>query len=62
MHRHAELGVAALALQGRRKGDARFEERIAWLRQILAWREDVADEPDMADQFTSACSRTSSTC
>jgi GTP pyrophosphokinase len=55
MHRHAELGVAAhWRYKEGGKGDARFEERIAWLRQILAWREDVADEPDMADQFTSA--------
>jgi GTP pyrophosphokinase len=55
MHQHAELGVAShWRYKEGGKGNAQFEERIAWLRQILAWREDMADEPDMAEQFQSA--------
>jgi GTP pyrophosphokinase len=39
MHHHAELGVAAhWRYKEGGKGDARFEEKIAWLRQILEWK------------------------
>ncbi|MCS6943829.1 MAG: bifunctional (p)ppGpp synthetase/guanosine-3',5'-bis(diphosphate) 3'-pyrophosphohydrolase [Sutterellaceae bacterium] len=43
MHELAELGVAAhwRYKEGRSGGDRRDDERIAWLRQLLAWRQDV---------------------
>ncbi len=45
MHEHAELGVAAhwrYKEGGRaRETPARDAERVAWLRQVLAWRQDV---------------------
>ncbi|HLS85000.1 MAG TPA: bifunctional (p)ppGpp synthetase/guanosine-3',5'-bis(diphosphate) 3'-pyrophosphohydrolase [Burkholderiales bacterium] len=48
MHRHAEFGVAAhwrYKEPGRpaRRAEAAFEEKIAWLRQLLAWRDEVSD-------------------
>jgi len=55
MHRHAELGVAAhwRYKEGQaapRPADAArpgtFDERIAVLRQMLAWREDIVDGAD----------------
>ncbi len=45
MHRHAELGIAAhwRYKEGRSKADAQgFDDKIAWLRQLLAWRDEVA--------------------
>jgi GTP pyrophosphokinase len=47
MHRHAEYGVAA-HWQYKEKGkpsraDGAFERKIAWLRELLAWRDEVAD-------------------
>jgi GTP pyrophosphokinase len=44
MHQHAEFGVAA---HWRYKEGAKvsqgFDEKIAWLRQLLAWKDEVAD-------------------
>ncbi|MFA7239489.1 MAG: bifunctional (p)ppGpp synthetase/guanosine-3',5'-bis(diphosphate) 3'-pyrophosphohydrolase [Sulfuricellaceae bacterium] len=52
MHNHAELGVAAhWRYKEGGKGDARFEEKIAWLRQILEWKEDVRDAGEILEQF-----------
>ena len=47
MHRHSEFGVASHwrykeGARGERR-DARFDEKIAWLRQILDWKDAVAD-------------------
>lgn len=46
MHQHSEYGVAAHwrykeGTQGRR--DPGFEDRIAWLRQVLDWKDAIAD-------------------
>jgi GTP pyrophosphokinase len=53
MHEDAELGVAAhwryKETGGRGKAARHEDERIAWLRRLLAWRTDVAD-PVMATQ------------
>jgi GTP pyrophosphokinase len=51
MHRDAETGVAAhwRYKEGARRGGAArdpADERIAWLRQVLAWRDDVVDASD----------------
>src|SRR5205814_9020452 len=47
MHRQAEFGVAAhwrYKEPGKAgRAEARFEEKIAWLRQLLAWRDEVSD-------------------
>jgi GTP pyrophosphokinase len=57
MHRHAELGVAAhwrYKEAGAGRAAARpdpFDEKIAWLRQVLAWRDDVAESVNWVDQF-----------
>jgi len=47
MHRQAEFGVAAHwrykepGKPSRREGA--FEQKIAWLRELLAWRDEIAD-------------------
>jgi GTP pyrophosphokinase len=52
MHQHSELGVAAhWRYKEGRKTDARFDEKIAWLRQILEWKEELSDRGDMLEQF-----------
>ena len=52
MHNHAELGVAAhwRYKEGGRQ-DAQYEEKIAWLRRILEWKDDVADSSEFTEQF-----------
>jgi GTP pyrophosphokinase len=53
MHQHAELGVAAhWRYKEGGKSDARFNEKIAWLRRILEWQEDMAESSDMLEQFS----------
>jgi GTP pyrophosphokinase len=53
MHQHAELGVAAhWRYKEGGKSDARFDEKIAWLRRILEWKEDMAESGDMLEQFS----------
>jgi GTP pyrophosphokinase len=44
MHRDSELGVAShwRYKEGSNKTDKRFDERVAWLRQMLAWQYEVA--------------------
>jgi GTP pyrophosphokinase len=59
MHRDAEVGMAAhwrYKEGGRRprgKGDPR-DERIAWLRQMLAWRDEIVDASDWKQQAKEA--------
>ena len=44
MHRHAEYGVAAhWQYKEKTKTSKQFEQKIAWLRELLAWRDEVAD-------------------
>jgi GTP pyrophosphokinase len=47
MHRHAEYGVAAhwRYKEGGKpaRADEAFAQKIAWLRELLAWRDEVAD-------------------
>ncbi|MFO1425019.1 MAG: GTP diphosphokinase [Candidatus Competibacteraceae bacterium] len=53
MHQHAELGVAAHWRY--KEGDAKpgnaTHPQIAWLRQMLEYREDEADEGDLLERF-----------
>jgi GTP pyrophosphokinase len=52
MHRHAELGVAAhWRYKEGGKQDTQYEEKIAWLRRILEWKDDVADSSEFTEQF-----------
>ena len=55
MHRHSELGVAA---HWRYKEDARrdrgVDDKIAWLRQVLEWKDEVSEAgnvSELAEQF-----------
>lgn len=52
MHQHSELGVAAhwRYKEGVRH-DKSFDEKIAWLRQILEWKDEVNDASELAEQF-----------
>ncbi|MBL4742677.1 MAG: GTP diphosphokinase [Idiomarina sp.] len=56
MHDDAELGVAAHwmykegASAGKRHG---FEEKISWLRKLLAWHEDMAGSDSLVDEIRS---------
>ncbi len=52
MHQHSELGVAAhWRYKEGGKSDAGFDEKIAWLRQILEWKDELTDSGDMLEQF-----------
>ena len=44
MHQHAEFGVAAhwRYKEGSNR-DARYDDKIAWLRQIVEWKDEMAD-------------------
>ncbi len=54
MDRHAELGVAAhWRYKEGGKHDKGFEQKIAWLRQLLDWKEEETDAGDFIDRFKS---------
>ena len=52
MHQHSELGVAAhwRYKEGGRR-DSGYEEKIAWLRQVLEWKDEVSDTGELGEQF-----------
>ncbi|MCT8342161.1 MULTISPECIES: GTP diphosphokinase [Photorhabdus] len=56
MHEDAELGIAAHwkykegAVAGSRAG---YEGRIAWLRKLITWQEEMADSGEMLDEVRS---------
>ncbi|RAS19742.1 GTP pyrophosphokinase [Microvirgula sp. AG722] len=56
MHEHAEFGVAAhWRYKEGGQGDAQYEAKIAWLRQLLDWREEVGEkEEGLANAFQTA--------
>ncbi len=54
MDRHAELGVAAhWRYKEGGKQSKGFEQKIAWLRQLLDWKEEEANAGDFIDRFKS---------
>jgi len=54
MHQDNELGVAAhWRYKEGTDYDPGFERKINWLRQLLDWKEDVADAGEFVDQFKS---------
>ena len=59
MHQHSEYGVAAhwRYKEGAHKGvrrDPAFEDRIGWLRQVLDWKDAVADASEWLAAFKSS--------
>ncbi len=58
MHRHAELGVAAhwryKEAGAPAKADGAYDDKIAWLRQLLSWRDEITDSEAWVEQFKRA--------
>lgn len=56
MHRHAELGVAAhwRYKEGSKGHGADYDEKIALLRSLLSWRDEIADSADWMERFKRA--------
>ncbi|MBA2598103.1 MAG: bifunctional (p)ppGpp synthetase/guanosine-3',5'-bis(diphosphate) 3'-pyrophosphohydrolase [Chloroflexia bacterium] len=54
MHRTAEHGVAAhWRYKEGSKSDARVEAKVAWLRQLMEWRDQVADAEEFVESLKS---------
>lgn len=54
MHQYAEFGVAAhWRYKEGGEGDKAYEQKISWLRQLLDWRENVAED-DKANELAEA--------
>ena len=54
MHNQSELGVAAhWRYKEGAKHDKGFDEKIAWLRTLLEWKDEVAGAAEFVDQFKS---------
>ena len=59
MHRIAEYGIAAHwkykeASDGKKPGPEQEEEKLTWLRQILEWQQDMADNHEFMNLLKSA--------
>ena len=57
MHKHAELGVAAhwrYKEGSKRTHEDEYDEKIAWLRQLLTWKDEVADSSDWISHYKQA--------
>jgi len=52
MHRQSELGVAAhwRYKEGTRRERA-YDEKVAWLRQVLEWKDELGDARERAERF-----------
>lgn len=54
MHQQAELGIAAhWRYKDRTPDDPSFDVKIAWLRQLLAWKAEITDGTKWLEQFNS---------
>ena len=59
MHQHSEFGVAAhwryketgKSERAHAKSGSKFDDKIAWLRQILDWKKDVSGPGEWLEQF-----------
>lgn len=53
MHQDAELGVAAhwKYKENKNSTDSSYEKRIAWLRKLLSWQEDMVESGTLVDEF-----------
>jgi len=51
MHREAEYGIAAHWRYKEQSGrvDHSFEEKLAWLRETMAWRQEASDDREFVD-------------
>lgn len=57
MHKHAELGVAAhwrYKEGSKQAAEDDYDEKIAWLRQLLTWKDEVADSSDWVRHYKEA--------
>jgi GTP pyrophosphokinase len=57
MHNHAELGIAAhwrYKEGSKHDADDGYDDKIAWLRQLLTWKEDVSDSSDWVNHYKQA--------
>lgn len=56
MHKHAELGVAAhwRYKEGAKQAGDNYDDKIAWLRQLLTWKDEVADSSDWVNHYKQA--------
>jgi GTP pyrophosphokinase len=53
MHHDSELGVAAhWRYKENKKSEGGLDEKVAWLRQVLAWKAELADSGEMQEQFS----------
>ncbi len=55
MHEESELGVAAhwKYKEGKSAGRSGYDEKIAWLRKLLDWQEEMSDSGEMLDELRS---------
>ncbi len=56
MHEIAEFGIAAHWRYKEQRGgkrDRQYEEKIAWLRRLMSWRDDVESAQDFVDSLKS---------
>jgi len=54
MHKHAEFGVAAhWRYKEGAKNTSQYDQKIAWLRQLLEWKDEEKDAGDFIDRFKS---------
>lgn len=59
MHYHSELGVAAHwrykeSGNSKESTDTAYDDKIAWLRQLLSWRDEIADSSEWIEHFKRA--------
>ena len=57
MHNHAELGIAAhwrYKEGSKHSSEDNYDEKIAWLRQLLTWKDEVADSSDWVKHYKEA--------
>lgn len=53
MHQESELGVAAhwKYKEGKATASDGYEAKIAWLRQLLEWQDELTESADLVDEF-----------
>ncbi len=52
MHQHAELGIAShWRYKEGARGDHDYDRKIAWLRQVLEWRDESGEPGGLAERF-----------
>ncbi|MBI4741133.1 MAG: bifunctional (p)ppGpp synthetase/guanosine-3',5'-bis(diphosphate) 3'-pyrophosphohydrolase [Betaproteobacteria bacterium] len=57
MHKHAELGIAAhwrYKEGSKHSSEGNYDDKIAWLRQLLTWKDEVADSSDWVKHYKEA--------